>query len=177
MLGGDMVANVLGGGDGVAVTFVDRLAAGVDAGSVTGAGNGLGPCKQVSGLFGKEAATFFLIEKEHRAGREMLALSRRDGGVSIILTKGGGADVRSLGLQDFVVEPSIEKHKKSKSLCQENIALALPGIASLAGWIVQPVSGERKVAAKSGESFVTGVIISVEAEVAGSGIGRLIASR
>ncbi len=52
----------------------DRLAAGVGAGEVTRVDDCLGPCEQVGGLVGGEAAALLLVEEDDVAGREVFAL-------------------------------------------------------------------------------------------------------
>ena len=95
MLGGDLLADVLDGGDGLAGSVVDGLAAGVDAGKIAGVRDCLGPGEQVGGLLGGEAAALFLIEKEDGVGGEVFALCRGDGGCCVLLLQGRRAWCRS----------------------------------------------------------------------------------
>ena len=68
MLGGNVAADVLRRGDGVAVALVDGLTAGVDAGTKAGASDGFGPSQTDNRLLGRQTSAFFLIEKENRCG-------------------------------------------------------------------------------------------------------------
>src|SRR3954466_6050166 len=82
--GGDLLADVLDGGDGdgtaaVVLTFIYWLAARVDAGPVAASANCLSPREQVAGLFGEHPATLLLVKEEDGAGWEALAARGGDG--------------------------------------------------------------------------------------------------
>ncbi len=91
MLGGDLFADVLDGGDGLAGGVVDGLTAGIDAGEITGVRDGLGPGEKVGGLVCVEAAAFLLVEKDDGASREVFALRCGDRCCGVLFSQGGGA--------------------------------------------------------------------------------------
>jgi hypothetical protein len=171
---GYLVVDVFGSGDGMPVTLVDGLTAGVDAGAITGAGYGFGPGQKIGGLFGKETTTLFLIEKEDGVGREVFAASSDSCSSSIALPKQDRGVPGFLGFQNFGVEPSVEEDEEAEAPAQESFTLALPGILTLTGWVVQPISGERKMATESGESIVAGIVVAIETGIALFDAGRCL---
>ena len=136
-----LLANVLNGGDGDglavgAFAVGDGLAAGVDAGAVGGAGDGLGPGEQVRGLFGEQAAAVFLIEEEDGARGKAFALGGGDGGGGVLAGERGGWFAGLLGAENLFVEAAVGDDEEAEAVAQEDVALADPGIVRRrrAGW-------------------------------------------
>lgn len=163
VLGGDVVADVLGGGDGLSMAFVNGLPAGVDPGEIVGVGYGFGPGEKIGGLFGQEAASFFLIEKKNSARGKVFALGAGDGGSGVVLAEGCWRRARFLRLRNGVVESAVEEYEESEVVMEEDVSFALPVVLRIAGWIVEPVSDEGEVAAEGGEGVVARVVVEIEA--------------
>ena len=164
MLGGDLLADVLDGGDGLAGAVVDGLAAGVDAGEIAGVRDGLGPGEKIGGLVVVEAAAFFLIEKDDGVGGEVFALGGGDGCCGVFFAERSWGGAGSLCLFDLGVEFAVGQDQKAEVVMQENVAFALPAVLVLAGRVGEPVAGEGEVPAQGGQGVVAGIVVAVEAD-------------
>ena len=78
-----MVANVVRGNCKFAVSFVGWHSRAINAGAKTGCGDGVKPREEICELRGVHAAAFFLVEEDHRAGRESFPLCPSGGGMSV----------------------------------------------------------------------------------------------
>lgn len=163
---GDLVADVLGGGEGVAGAVGDGLAADVNAGAEVGAGDGLGPGEEVAHLLGEHAAAFFLVKEENGVGGEVLAGGGGDGCFAIFTAEGVGRDV---GGPDLLVELAVGEDEEAEAGAEDFVALAEPLVGARAGGIGEPVADEVDVLAEGGERGVTGVLVAVHADVASRG--------
>ena len=166
VLGGDLFADVLGGGDGLARGVGDGLAADVGSGEEGRAGDGFGPGEEIGGLCGFEATAFLLVEEEDGAGGEVLALGGGYRGGCVFLAEGGGGGSGLLGLVDLDFETAVVEDEEAEVVAEEDVALASPCVLTLAGWVAEPVAGEGEVLAEGGKSGVAGVVVAVEPDVA-----------
>jgi len=172
--GVDAGTNVLNCGDGYwltvgATAIGDGLAAGVDAGEISGARDGFGPCEEVVGLFGEQASALFLVEEEDGAGGEALADGGGDGGGGVGVGERGGGAVAKGCVGQFGVEAAVGDDEEAEAGAEERFALAEPGVVGSAGRVGEPVSGEGEALAQVGEGGVAGVVVAVESEIGGGG--------
>jgi hypothetical protein len=103
MPGGDIVAYVFGGGDGLAVLLLNRLPTGIDSGTIARAVQGLSPGEKVGSLLWQETSAFFLVEKDDGSRGKVFALGRGFGGRGVVFTKDCRVDARLLGFHNFSV--------------------------------------------------------------------------
>ena len=169
MSGGDLLADVLRGGDGdefaVGTVAIRRgLAAQVGASAVGALGDGFGPGEEVCGLLGQQAAAFFLVEEDHGLVRKSLAACGGDGGGGVLLTELRGAQIGAL---DLLVELAVAEDEKAETGVAQDHALAEPGVFPLARGVVEPVAREGEVLVQRGETIVAGIEVAIEACEAG----------
>ena len=170
---GDLLLDVLRGGDGCAGAVGDGLAADVGTGTEAGGGEGFGPGEEVGGLFGgQQAASFFLVEKDEGVGWEAFALGGCCGGECVFLALGGGSLRGALrGRLDLGFGAAVGEDEEAEALGEQRGPLAGPGVVSRAGWVGEPEAGEVEVTAQGGEGGVAGVEVAVEADVGFGGLG------
>lgn len=168
VLGADAGGDICGGGDGFAGTWAVRngLAARVNTGPEAGGGDGFRPGEEIRGLFGKQAATLFLIEEEKRAWREVLSLGGGDG----VGCVGAAEDLRADAcVFDLGVEATVPEHKEAEASLDEDGAMAGPGVAVGARWRVEPIADKAEVLSKRGQRGLTGEGVAIEAKVSTGG--------
>ena len=171
VFGGDLLADVLDGGDCCAGVIGDGLAAGVDAGEIGRRGDGFGPCQEVGGLLREKSAAFFLVEEDDGVGWEVFALGGGDSEGGVWLAEGFWGGAAAFGVEDFGVEAAVEEDEEAEVAAQEGVALAPPGVGGCAGRVVEPVAGPGEALAQGGKRGVAGVVIRVEAEMLGGLLG------
>ncbi len=170
--GGDLLLDVLRGGNGCAGAVRDRLAADVRSGTETGGGEGLGPSEEVGGLFGGEAAAFLLVEEDKSVGREAFALGGGCGGLGVLLALRGGSLCGALrGGFDLGFGAAVGQDEEAEALGEQRGPLAGPGVVDGTGRVGEPEAGEVEVAAEGGEGGVAGVDVAVEADVGPGSLG------
>ena len=67
----------------------------------------------------------------------------------------------------FGIEATVEEHEKSEARGFDDRAVAEPSVRALAWRIVQPVTGVGKGLVQGFQVGITGIIVTVEAEVGG----------
>jgi hypothetical protein len=164
MLRGDLLANVLDGGDGLAGGVVDGLSAGVDAGKIAGVCDCFGPRQKIRRLICVKTAAFLLIEKDDGVGGEVLPLRGGDGSCGILCSKRSGCRASPFRLCNFGVGLAVGQYEEAEAAVEQSVALALPTVSVRAGRVREPVSGEGEVASQCRKGGITGIVVAVEAD-------------
>src|SRR5262249_15199256 len=135
VLCGDLLADVLDSGDGLAWAVVDRLSAGIDAGEITRVRDCFGPREKIRGLICSETAALFLIEEDDGLVGKVFALSGSNRGGRILRSEYGRGGAGSLCLLYLGLELAVCQHKEAEVIAEESVAFAEPRVLVLAGRI------------------------------------------
>jgi hypothetical protein len=164
MFGGDLLADVLHRGDGLAGAIVDWLSTGVDAGEIAGVRDCLGPREKIAGLIRVEAAALLLIEINDGVVGEVFTACGGNRGCGIFCPERGRRGAGSLCLFYLGVEFAVRENKEPEVIVEESIAFAPPAVLVLSGRIGEPVAGKGKVPSQCRQGVVAGVVVAVESD-------------
>ena len=171
VLGRAGLAHILsrGDGDGLApgvAALGAWLARKVGARAIDAARDRLGKPEEVRGLLRQEPATLLLVEEDDGVVGKAFSMRGGDGRGRVLLSLIFG---RQLAGFDLGVQPPVPQHEEAETRVAKLAPLPCPGVCLLAGRIVEPVAGEREVLPQIREAAIAGVIVAVEADVAGPG--------
>src|SRR6185312_5858235 len=158
----DAIADILDGIDEDAWVVLNAGAAGVDAGTETGGGDGLRPRQQIGGLGPGEAAALFLIEEQDGVAGKAFGLRRGDGDGGVFAPQVFGFGAGFAGLCDLRFEPAVGEYKEAPALLLEDFALAFPLIEHRSRWHGEPVAGEGECLVHGGHRGIARIRVAIE---------------
>src|SRR6266851_3199262 len=169
-----IVADVVGSDDGSPTAFAHGHARAIHASAITGPCQLVNPSAQINVIHGRQAATFFDIQKNYGVRRKAFFLC---GGGGLARVSGSlflGLRLELIGAIDARLRPNalefadlrtVVKHDKTETLRTEKLALPCPGVCLFTRRRAQPKTHERKGLAKDWESGIARVSVAVEPEI------------
>ncbi len=155
--------NILSSSNGHPRPVRHRLTTAIDPRPVAAIAHSLHPTPYVPKLTIRKPATLLLVQKDDRAGREVLPLSSRNRSRPIRLplrqrrSPGGPQRFRNLSILT-----AIREDQKTKAVLHQNLALAPPVITRRTRRISQPVPNKREVPPQPSQSSITRIFIPVK---------------
>src|SRR5712672_543561 len=159
-----MVANIVGGGNGHALTLINGHPGAIDSGAITGARKNIGPGSEVRVIFWRQSAAFFNIKKNYRARRKAFLLGHTYGGCRI-----SSPPTYSLrGRFEFTALRAIKKNQKTKFFREHALAFANPGVLFCPRRRAEPIAAERECFSQNGKGRVAGIRIEIKTKISRS---------